>query len=131
MSSSSSSEFSNLLDEKSASSSPVHVSSVESSEEEHIERIDQAEPSSSTSSTSSWPKYKHFKDPQTGEEAIYVLLPQPPHQRHHHHHKPARKDEAWMVCRQLLDLSSISLFVASNLLAFTVGLLIGKRSVEF
>ncbi len=124
-SSSSSSEFSNLVE--SVTNSPVNVSSVESSEEEtHLDVGINSEKSTS------WPKYKHFRDPETGEEAIYVLLEKAPTSPPPvHHHKHAKKDETWKVCRQLLDLSSISLFVASNLLAFTVGLLIGKRSVEF
>lgn len=73
-----------------------------------------------------WPKYKHCRDPQTGEEAVYVLLEKPGH-RHHH----LRKTDTWKICRQLLDLSSISLFVASNLLAFTVGLLVGRQGTDY
>jgi hypothetical protein len=123
--SSSSSEFSNLIDENSVTSSPVHVSTAAESSEE--EQINGAPPTPLR--CASWPKYKHFKDPQSGEEAVYVLLDQP--LPHHRHKAATKRDEAWKVCRQLLDLSSISLFVASNLLAFTVGLLLGKRSVEF
>ena len=117
--------MSNFIEEKSVNSSPIQISGAESSGEEQVNLA------SNAAIPVSWPKYKHFKDPQTGEEAIYVLLDKPPHRHHHHPQHHPKEREAWKICRQLLDLSSISLFVASNLLAFTVGLLIGKRSAEF
>lgn len=66
-----------------------------------------------------WPKYKRFRDPITGEEAVYELVdPQNP-----------KKSSQGLVnlYSGLVTISSISLFVASNLFAFTVGMLVGKR----
>ena len=66
-----------------------------------------------------WPKYKRFRDPITGEEAIYELIdPKNP--------KNSSKG-MFTLYRNLVTISSISLFVASNLFAFTVGMLVGKR----
>lgn len=66
-----------------------------------------------------WPKYKRFRDPITGEEAIYELVgPQNP--------KKSSKG-LFTLYSNLVTISSISLFVASNLFAFTVGVLVGKR----
>ena len=65
-----------------------------------------------------WPKYKRFRDPVTGEEAIYELI------------EPSsfRKSKGiFTLCTEIVTISSISLFLASNLAAFTVGILIGKR----
>ena len=65
-----------------------------------------------------WPKFKRFRDPITGEEAIYE------------HVSPKGsnpKGGLITLCSELVTLSSISLFVASNLFAFTVGMLVGKR----
>ena len=65
-----------------------------------------------------WSKYKRFRDPITGEEAVYELV------------EPVyfNKSKGLLtLCSELVTLSSISLFVASNLFAFTVGILVGKR----
>lgn len=62
-----------------------------------------------------WPKFKRFKDPRTGEESIYELI------------EPQPEKGFFTLCSELVTLSSISLFVASNLFAFTVGMLVGKQ----
>lgn len=62
-----------------------------------------------------WPKFKRFRDPITGEEAIYELV------------EPEAAKGLFTLCSELVTLSSISIFVASNLFAFTVGMLVGKR----
>lgn len=62
-----------------------------------------------------WPKFKRFRDPLTGEEAIYELV------------EPQAAKGLFSLCSELVTLSSISIFVASNLFAFTVGMLVGKR----
>lgn len=98
----------------SAYNSPIQTSNSEESEPEPESelqpRIKQHK----------WPKYKTFKDPNTGEEAIYELVsPKPTHSN--------TKGGLFTLCSELVTLSSISLFVASNLFAFTVGMLVGKR----
>lgn len=67
---------------------------------------------------SNWPKYKRFRDPVTGEEAIYELVES---------NSLRRSKGIFTLCTEIVTLSSISLFLASNLAAFTVGILIGKR----
>ena len=62
-----------------------------------------------------WPKFKRFRDPVTGAEAIYELV------------EPQPSKGLFSLCSELVTLSSISIFVASNLFAFTVGMLVGKR----
>ncbi len=64
-----------------------------------------------------WLKYKRFRDPLTGEEAVYELVIP----------KASNPKGLFTLCSELVTLSSISLFVASNLFAFTVGMLVGKR----
>lgn len=120
MSSSDFTEMANFSDEK--------VSSIRSTPPPPTSS-DQEAPQTSVN-RASWPKYKHFKDPHSESEAVYVLLDTADGPVRHRSVK-SKGEEALRVCRQLLDLSSISLFVASNLLAFTVGLLIGKRSGEY
>ena len=73
-----------------------------------------------------WPKFKRFVNTNTGEEAIYEFVesssssssPSP---------KQLSSKGIFALCSELVTLSSISLFVASNLFAFTVGMLIGRR----
>lgn len=66
-----------------------------------------------------WPKYKRFRDPITGEEAIYELVDS---------RNPKMNSKGlFTLYNNLVTISSISLFVASNLFAFTVGILVGKR----
>lgn len=66
-----------------------------------------------------WPKYKRFRDPITGEEAIYELVDPK---------NPQKSSKGlFTLYSNLVTISSISLFVASNLFAFTVGMLVGKR----
>lgn len=120
MSSSDFTEMTNFSDEK--------VSSLRSTPPP-TPQSDQEAPQSAANKPS-WPKYKHFKDPSSESEAVYVLLDTADGPIRHRTAK-SKGEEALRVCRQLLDLSSISLFVASNLLAFTVGLLIGERSGEY
>lgn len=64
-----------------------------------------------------WPKYKRYRDSFTGEEVVYELVQS----------NPTNHKGLLTVCSELVTLSSISLFVASNLFAFTVGMLVGKR----
>lgn len=64
-----------------------------------------------------WLKYKRYRDPATRTEVVYERMD----------HHLDRSDSIYSLCDQLLTWSSISLFVASNLLAFTVGLIIGRR----
>lgn len=96
-----------------ATNSPIQTSNSESEPEpEHEFDLDGEKKRKRV-----WPKYKRFRDPITGEEAIYELVePQ-----------SSKSKGIFTLCSELVTLSSISLFVASNLFAFTVGMLVGKR----
>ena len=92
-----------------ANNSPIQSSNSESEHESEISPPNQRK----------WPKYKRFRDPITGEEAIYELVdPKNPK-------NPSRG--LFTLYSNLVTISSISLFVASNLFAFTVGMLVGKK----
>lgn len=109
-------EMGSVSDLKSVPSASViataYNSPVQSSESE-------SEPDITARKHRKWPKYKRFRDPLTGEEAVYELV------------SPAasasKQKGLFSLCSELVTLSSISLFVASNLFAFTVGMLVGKR----
>lgn len=73
----------------------------------------------------SWPKYKRFKDQSTGEEAVYELISCPSDKKQPLKQQPQKG--ILSLCNDLVTFSSISLVVASNLLAFTFGMLVGKR----
>ena len=84
----------------------------------------ESEPENPCPQKRSWPKYKKFRDPETGDEAIYELVSTSSCPR------PSSKypqKGIFALCNDLVTLSSISLFVASNLFAFTVGMFVGKR----
>jgi len=92
-----------------ANNSPIQSSNSESEPESEISPPHQRK----------WPKYKRFRDPITGEEVIYELVdPQ--------NLKRSSKG-LFTLYSNLVTISSISLFVASNLFAFTVGMLVGKK----
>lgn len=104
----------------SAYNSPIHSSASTSSSSSSSDS-DSPDESSKLSSKpqrrkhKKWPKFKRFRDPLTGEEAIYELV------------EPQAAKGLFSLCSELVTLSSISIFVASNLFAFTVGILVGKR----
>lgn len=91
-------------------SSPSHESS-----ESELEALQESEKLQHVRKRKKWPKFKRFRDPVTGAEAIYELV------------EPQPAKGLFTLCSELVTLSSISIFVASNLFAFTVGMLVGKR----
>lgn len=93
--------------------SPIQTSNSES-EPEHESEL---EFDGGRKSKRIWPKFKRFRHPITGQEAVYELVePQ-----------STKSKGLFTLCNELVTLSSISLFVASNLFAFTMGMLVGKR----
>ena len=110
-------EVASLSDLKSVPSSSNVVSSGNNSPTLNGSNSD-TEPDISPKRKCNWPKYKRFRDPVTGEEAIYELVES----------NSFRKSRGiFTLCTEIVTISSISLFLASNLAAFTVGILIGKR----
>lgn len=97
----------------SAYNSPIQSSSPTDSEGEGDE--DDSAKKTLRRKHKKWPKFKRFRDPITGDEAIYELV------------EPQAAKGLFTLCSELVTLSSISIFVASNLFAFTVGILVGKR----
>lgn len=92
-----------------ANNSPIQSSNSESEHELEPEVIPRKR---------MWPKYKRFRDKATGEEVIYELV-----ESQH----PKKSQNMLTLYSNLVTISSISLFVASNLFAFTVGMIVGKR----
>jgi len=116
-------EMGSLSDLKSVPSATVIASAynspIQSSESEGYEDDEHEGSKLKTKSQrhkrKKWPKFKRFRDSIGGEEAIYELV------------EPQPSKGFFTLCSDLVTLSSISIFVASNLFAFTVGMLVGKR----
>ena len=112
-------EMTSISDLKSVPSGSAINSAVNSPVQSLNSESEPDDASPSPSHKRIWPKYKRFRDPLTGEEAIYQLVDP------HNHQKSS--NGLFNLYSNLLAMSSISLFVASNLFAFTVGMLVGKR----
>lgn len=94
-------------------------SNESATEKEEVRTHVNVNATSTTASTqTTWPRYKRFKNPVTGEEAIYELVDTT---------KKSSKGILTLCC-DIITLSSISLFVASNLFVFTIGIIAGRRS---
>lgn len=104
------------------------IQSAESESEAETNPV--ALPASTSTSTcpakqkNKWPRFKRFVNPNTGEEAIYEFVESSSSSSSP---KQLPSKGIFALCSELMTLSSISLFVASNLFAFTVGMLIGRR----
>ena len=112
-------DMGSLSDLKSVPSATVIASAsnspIQSSEEEEGDESSKLESKRQHYKPKKWAKFKRFRDPVTGDEAIYELI------------EPQAEKGLFALCSELVTLSSISIFVASNLFAFTVGMLVGKR----